>query len=223
MFAALGKSFAQMFEPALRRALAKTLLLTLAVLVALWVGVGAALDAITFSESAWLDRVVAWLGGALAVIVTLVLFAPLATLVASLFQDEVAAAVEARHYPDLPPAAPQTIGQSVIAGVRLVVWSLAVNLLCLPLYVLLPVVNIVIFFAINGILLAREYFEVVALRRMARHAAGALRRRHRVRLWLAGVVVAVLFWVPVVNLAAPILGTALLVHVVEGCRRREAA
>jgi uncharacterized protein involved in cysteine biosynthesis len=191
------------------RPFGKTLLLTLAVLVAVWVGV--ALDAITFSESAWLDRAIAWLGGALAVIVTLMLFAPLATMVASLFQDEVAAAVEACHSPDLSPATTQPIGQSVIVAVRLVVWSPALNLLCLPLYVLLPVANIAIFFAINGILLGREVFE-----------AAALRRRYCLRLWLAGVVVAVLFWVPVVNLAAPILGTALLVHVVEGCRRGEA-
>ncbi len=129
--------------------------------------------------------------------------------------------MEARHYPDLPPATARTIGQSVISAVRLVVWSLALNLLCLPLYVLLPVANIAIFFTINGILLGREYFEAVALRRMTKPEAAALRRRHRLRLWLAGVVVAVLFWVPVVNLAAPILGTALLVHVVEGCRRGE--
>jgi uncharacterized protein involved in cysteine biosynthesis len=193
------------------RPFGKTLLLTLAVLVGVWVGVGVALDAITFSESAWLDRAIAWLGAALAVIVTLMPFAPLATMVASLFQDEVAAAVEACHSPDLSPATTQPIGQSVIAAVRLVVWSLALNLLCLPLYVLLPVANMAILFALNGILLGREVFE-----------AAALRRRHRLRLWLAGVVVAVLFWVPVVDLAAPILGTALLVLVVEGGRRGEA-
>lgn len=219
MLDALAKSIGQLFAPELRRVLWKILGATVLVFAALWTGSFALLDAVSFSDIAWLDRLAGWLGGLLGVVLTLVLFAPVATMVAAIFQDEVADAVEARHYPDLARAPGQPIGRQLAAGVRLVVWTLAVNLLCLPLY-LLPVANVVIFFAVNGYLLSREYFEAVALRRADRRTASAFRRRHRLGLWLAGIVVAVVFWVPVVNLSAPILGTALFVHVIERRRRR---
>jgi CysZ protein len=219
----LGKSLAQLFAPELRRVLWKILGVTVLVFGALWFGVGWLIGDLALTDSGWLAQLANWLvgllGGALGVVVTLVLFAPVATMVAGLFQDEVADAVEARHYPDLAPTPGQPIGRALAAGLRLVVWTVVVNLLCLPLY-LLPIANIAIFFAINGYLLSREYFEVVALRRLDARAASAFRRRHRTRLWLAGVVVALAFWVPVANLLAPILGTALFVHVVERCRRR---
>jgi uncharacterized protein involved in cysteine biosynthesis len=219
MIGALSKSLAQMFEPSLRRVLGKVLVATIAVFVVIWLIVGAVITNVTISDIGWLDTLVGWLGGAATFVVSLILFAPLATLVASVFLDEVANAVEAKHYPDLPVAQSQTIGQSVMAGVRLLIWTLLVNLLCLPLY-LLPIANIVIFFAVNGLLIGREYYEVVAFRRMSRLDAAAFRRRGRFTFWQAGVVIAVVFWVPLLNLTAPILGTALMVHVFENRRRR---
>lgn len=223
MIAALSKSFAQLLEPALRRVLWKVLLATIAVLIAVWVVVGALLANTTLTEIGWLESVIDWLGGALGVVVTLILFAPIATMVFGLFQDEVADAVEARHYPDLAPTDGQTIGQSVISALRLLGWTILINLLCLPLYAvaaLTVVLAPIIFFSINGLLIGREYYEAVAYRRMSRTDAAALRRRNRFRLWIAGVLIAVVFWVPVLNLTAPIIGTALLVHVIQSVERR---
>ncbi len=217
IFTAFAKALAQLPERKLRWIVLKTFGGTLVVLIALWLGVGAIVDAWLDIDSGWLATLVGLLGSALAVVLTLVLYAPAATLVASLFQDEAADAVEARHYPELGPAPGLPIAHSVLAAVRLVVWTIVVNLLCLPLY-LLPVANVMIFFAVNGYLLSREYFEVVALRRMSRAEAAAFRRRHRLALWLAGIAVAVMFWVPLLNLLTPILGTAMMVHVIESRR-----
>ena len=223
----LGKSIGQLFEPELAAVLWKILGATILVFAGLWLGVGWLLGSVTVADIGWLDRLAGWLvsllGGVLAVVLTLVLFAPVATVVAALFQDQVADAVEARHYPDLAKAPGQPIGRQIAAGLRLLIWTVVVNLLCLPLYLLLPGANIVLFFAVNGWLLSREYFEAVALRRLERRPARAFRRRHRLSLWLAGVALAVVFWVPLVNLVAPVLGTALFVHVVERCRRRAGA
>ena len=223
MIAALSKSIAQMFESSLRRVLVKVLVMTIAVLVVTWFVVWGVIANITITDINWIDSLVGRLGGALmAVVVTLVLFAPIATLVGGLFQDEVVRSVEARHYPDLPPGQSQTIGQSVRAGIRLLIWTLLANLICLPLY-LLPLANVLIFFAINGLLLGREYYEAVALRRMNRLDALSFRKRHRFRFWAAGIIVSIVFWIPVLNLTAPILGIALMVHVFEDRRRRAAA
>jgi uncharacterized protein involved in cysteine biosynthesis len=226
MISALTKSISQLFERDLRRVLWKVLLATIAVLIAVWMVVGALLANTTLTEIGWLETVIDWLGGAVGVVVTLILFAPIATMVSGLFQDEVADAVEARHYPDLSPADGQTIVQSLLSGAQLLAWTIVINLVGLLLYIPLAFTVIgtpILFFLINGLLLGREYYEAVALRRMNRTETKAFRRQYRFRLWLAGVLVALVFWVPVLNLAAPIIGTALMVHVVQGLQRRAGA
>ncbi|MGZ8409550.1 MAG: EI24 domain-containing protein, partial [Hyphomicrobium sp.] len=78
-----------------------------------------------------------------------------------------------------------------------------------------------VFYAVNGYLLGREYFELVALRRADIAEVRALRDVYRGRLFVAGVVVAVLLTVPIVNLLAPIVGTAAMVHLFEAWRQRD--
>jgi uncharacterized protein involved in cysteine biosynthesis len=72
---------------------------------------------------------------------------------------------------------------------------------------------------LNGYLLGREYFELVATRRLPGPTVAALRRRLRARLWLAGMVIAALLAVPVFNLVAPVVAIAFTVHLFEGLRR----
>ncbi|MDP6351437.1 MAG: EI24 domain-containing protein [Alphaproteobacteria bacterium] len=219
MIAALAKTLAQLFEPELRAVIWRVLLLTAASFAGLWVALGAVLFNISWVSIGWLDTIIGWLGGALGVVLTLILFPPIATLVASLFQDRIALLVERRHYPDLGPTAGVPLGQQMAAAVKLLVWTIAANLVALPLYLLLPVANLLIFFAINGFLLGREYFEAVALRRATPEQTAALRRQNRIRIWLAGVAIAVCFWLPAVNLIAPIIGTMIMVHRFEALRR----
>jgi uncharacterized protein involved in cysteine biosynthesis len=47
-----------------------------------------------------------------------------------------------------------------------------------------------------------------------------LRRTHRLTVLAAGVIIAGLFTLPVVNLAAPVIGTAAMVHVFHGLAQR---
>jgi CysZ protein len=44
--------------------------------------------------------------------------------------------------------------------------SIALNLLALPIYALIPLLNVVLFLGLNGYLFGREYFELIALRRL---------------------------------------------------------
>ena len=74
------------------------------------------------------------------------------------------------------------------------------------------------FYTLNGYLLGREYFELVAQRRLTAVEATALRRTRRARVFLAGAVIAFLFTVPLVNLITPIIATAFMLHIYEGMR-----
>jgi uncharacterized protein involved in cysteine biosynthesis len=84
---------------------------------------------------------------------------------------------------------------------------------------MLPPAAPLVFWAVNGFLLGREYFQLVALRRLRPEAAAELRRRHAGRIWLAGTAMAVPLSVPVVNLLVPILGVAVFTHQVHRMTR----
>jgi uncharacterized protein involved in cysteine biosynthesis len=97
------------------------------------------------------------------------------------------------------------------------------NLLVLPVYLVLffvPPLNLILYYLLNGYLIGREYFELVAFRRLPPADATRLRRRHRARILLSGVILAFCMTVPVVNLFAPVLGAAFMVHVAHGMMRR---
>ena len=94
------------------------------------------------------------------------------------------------------------------------------NLLILPLSFVpfAQVIYPVLYFIINGVLLGREFFEIVALRRMNFAAVRKLRRKHRIKIFVSGVVIALLFSIPLINLIAPIVATAFMVHIFHGLR-----
>jgi uncharacterized protein involved in cysteine biosynthesis len=90
--------------------------------------------------------------------------------------------------------------------------TIVLNLLALPLYVFMPGLNFFVFLGLNGYLFGRQYFEVVALRRLDMAATRAVRHRFGVRIFAGGVVIAGLFAMPFVNLLAPVIATAFMVH-----------
>lgn len=140
------------------------------------------------------------------------LMVPVAAAFTGFYLEEVAAAVEARHYAQLPPARPAGIWDTAVDGLGFFALLIGVNLLSLVLYLFAGPFVPVLFWALNGLLLGREYFMVVALRRLGRREARAMARRHRGQIWLAGVLMAAPLSVPLVNLVVPVLGAATFTH-----------
>jgi CysZ protein len=85
-------------------------------------------------------------------------------------------------------------------------------LLALVLYVVFTPLAPILFWVVNGVLLGREYAQLVALRRSDAAGAAAFRKRHRPTIFAAGVLMAVPLTIPVVNLLVPILGAATFTH-----------
>ncbi len=220
MLTALTRAFGQLGDPAIRRVLWIAVAAALALIVSLTAGATWALTTIDIPGFAWVTDVLQWLGGFAALVVSFFLFPAVVGLVSSLFLDSVAAAVEGRHYPGLGAARRQGLGESVGTALRLVLVLVLFNLLALIASLIVPPFSVFFFYVVNGYLLGREYFELVALRRMDPAAASALRRRFRWRVVTAGIVIAVLVSVPIVNLLAPVLGTAFMVHVYQGIAAR---
>lgn len=223
MISALAKAIAQLPEPAFRRVLVKGLLAALATFVALNAALWWLLIELQLFQTGWIDTAVDVLGGVAVFVLSLVFFPAVVTVVVGVMLDEIVRAVEARHYPTLPPARERPWIEDLGTTLRFAAVSVLVNILALPVYLVLLAtgLGILVFYAVNGYLLSREYFELVALRRLDRRAATALRRTHRLRLWIAGAGITFLLSLPVVNLVAPMLATALMVHLFEALRQRQ--
>lgn len=204
-------ALAQLSDPRLRRPLVLGLAAA-ALLFLLLFGGGLWLVAAAATGGGWLDRAVEALGGIAAFAVAVLLFGPATLMVASMLLDDLAAAVEARHYPGLPPARQSGLGEQLLAGLGLAGRVLLLTLFALPVALLLPGVGWVIWLLVSAYALAREYAELAALRRMDIAEVRAWRRRHRWRLVLAGLPAAALSLVPVLNLLVPILGAAAFTH-----------
>lgn len=166
------------------------------------------------------EVVVAVLGGFIFFVVLWLLFAAIVQFIAGFYLERVIAAVEARHFPDLPPATPPPLQATLGAMLRLFASMLLFNLVALPIY-LIPTVGLVVFYVLNGYLLGREYFEMVAIRRCDAASMRATRRAHSGPLMGAGLVTTLLLSLPLVNLIAPIVAAAAMVHF-YGRRARQA-
>lgn len=237
MVSALSKSVAQFTDPTFRGVLLRAMLASLLVFLLLWVGAWIGLGWIEAAVDLWLAEqevgswwaeALSWLLGALfwasLLLVSFLLFPATVSIAMSFLLDDIAEAVEQRHYPGLPAARQQPVMEMLLDTIGFVAVTIAINLVALPLYLLflfIPPLNFFVFYGINGYLLGREYFELVAVRRMDSASARRLRRRYRGRVFLAGVIIAVLLSVPLLNLVTPIVATGFLVHVFEMLRRRE--
>ncbi|MEO1490758.1 MAG: EI24 domain-containing protein [Pseudomonadota bacterium] len=144
------------------------------------------------------------------------LMIPVAAMFVGFFLDEVADVVEARHYPNQPEPRRGTFLSDVGAAVRFTGTVILVNLLALiPILIFLvifPPFAAAIAYGINGYLLGREYFELVAARHVPVTEAAALRRKNWGKVWFAGVLMAVPLTIPIMNLIVPVLGVATITH-----------
>ncbi|HZY13874.1 MAG TPA: EI24 domain-containing protein, partial [Beijerinckiaceae bacterium] len=94
---------------------------------------------------------------------------------------------------------------------RFALVSALVNLIALML-LLVPGINAIAFLVANAYLLSREFFELAALRYRPLQEVRFLRRRYRVRLFLAGLLIAALLTIPLLNLLTPLFGAAFMVR-----------
>jgi CysZ protein len=215
MLSAFARALAQLLDPAIFWVLILSVLGAVLVLVGSWVGVGELLAHIRMFQNGWLEWLARVVIAAGAVFGSVALFGVLMAAIAGLFVDRVARAVERRYYAWAPP--PRRIGLSEQAGETLsfLAGAIGVNLVALPLYLIWGA-DIPIFLIVNGYLLGREYFELVALRHVDRATVRMLQRTYRWRLLLAGVAIAGFAFIPLADLLTPVVATAFMLHIFQG-------
>jgi CysZ protein len=210
MILALG----QIGDPAFRRplllgvlgaAIAIGLLLWGAIEIAAWAASG---------DATWLSWLALAAGGAIGLLLAWWLFLPVAAAIASQLVEPVAAAVERRHYPGLPPPRGASVAAQVAFGLRFGLRLLVIQIAMVPL-LFIPLVGVAVALAISAHALGAGMVQQTALLRM--DMAGARRAWHQNRLsgWALGLLLALMAMVPVLNLLVPVLGTAAAVHLLH--------
>lgn len=225
-FRALG----QIDDPRFRKVLLLGLGLTIALLVAACAVVfylvgwatGDALTLPLVGEVTWIGDFLSWGSIIFMMVLSVFLMVPVTSAITSLFLDEVADAVEARHYAHLPPSPRAPFADALRDTINFLGVILAANLVAIVFYVLLPFAALFIFYAMNGYLLGREYFQLSAMRRLGPEGATALRKKHTMTIWAAGVLMAIPLTVPLVNLLVPIIGAATFTHIFHHLNARSA-
>ena len=163
-------------------------------------------------EITWIDNVLSWAVMPVMLWASVFLMVPVASAFTGLFLDQVVDAVEAEHYPDQPAVSPLPIGEAIVESAKFLGLLVAVNIVALVLYVIFPPFAPLIFWAVNGVLLGREYATLVAQRRLGAVGAHEFRKCNRGQIWLAGTLMAIPLTIPFVNLLIPILGVASFTH-----------
>lgn len=218
MIRELARAAGQLPDPSFTRVLLLSALGTILLFVALLTGFGWLLAHTSLFQIGWVETGIDLLGGVAALALAWLMFPAVMVAVSSTMLDSIVDAVERRHYPHLPPPRPVPVWRAVWEGVKFLGLVLLVNLLALPFY-FIPVVNLFVWFLVNGYLIGREYFELVAARRLSPMGVRLLRNERRVGLFAAGVIIAFLSSLPLVNLLVPVLAAAFMAHLVEGMRR----
>lgn len=213
---------AQLGDRAIVAVLVKSLLLTAAIFAAGGVALSFAADwlagyYLNSPEAGLLAQAAAAI---LAVAAIWLLFRAVAIPVIGLFADEVVAAVEARHYPEmLASARPASLGLSLRMGLMSFLRLLGANLLALPVYLLLiptAIGPVVLFVIVNALLLGRDVGEMVAARHLSGPALKAWLRNSRGPRAVLGLGMTMLFTVPLANFLAPVIGAAVATHLYHG-------
>jgi uncharacterized protein involved in cysteine biosynthesis len=226
MLDAVFKAAGQMFSQPFRVVLLKSAGLAITLLTFVVIVLFRLLEWLSGAGRDWLEAMIgpavhgplAVLGWIVAIALGLGLFTgavllmPAVTaLVASFFADEIAELVERTHYPADLPGAALPLWVATIEGTKTALLAIAVYLCVLPFF-LFAGAGAVVFFIATGWLLGREYFQLAGMRFRTAAEAKALRRRHQATVFAAGLFIAGFVSIPILNLATPLFGIALMVH-----------
>jgi CysZ protein len=227
------RALGDIFSPAIRSVFWKVLGLTIVALVALWLAVR---ESFLYWVMPWIEPYLpglpdwaGWLGTVAAFIWALglaagvaMLIAPVSAIMAAFFLDDAADAIENNQYAADPPGTPLPLVESLLASLRFFLIVIVANIVAL-FFLLVPGVNVIIFFVVNGYLLGREYFEFAASRHLGVQGARDFRSRNQGTVTLAGLLIALFLFVPVLNLLTPLFAAVTMVHLFKALRGRQTA
>lgn len=231
IFDAARLAFGNLFAAETRSAFWKSLGLTILVLVGLWFAIR---GIFIWLALPWLDQLVpgipewaGWMSFILAILAGIglalalaLLISPVTAIIASLFLDDVAEVIEKKDYPADPPGTAMPLSEAIPSSLKFFGVVILGNIIAL-LLLLVPGVNLIAFFLVNGYLLGREFFEFAAMRFRSPADARAFRSKHQTKVFMAGLVIAAFLAIPFLNLLTPLFAASMMVHLHKSISKRD--
>ena len=226
MIDAAVKALSQILSPAMRTILWRSIGLALVLITVLAIGLQRLLSWFATSGEGWAEamlgpnfhttlNVLSWVVSIAAgfgiVVGGIFLMPAITSLIAGFFVDDVADLVEREYYPTEEPGMALPITLATIEGVKVALLTLVVYLVALP-FVFLAGAGFLVFFIATAWLLGKQYFELAAMRFRPPAEAKLMRKDNAATVFTAGALIAAFVSIPVVNLATPLFGMALMVH-----------
>jgi CysZ protein len=200
------KAVRSLFAPGMFMILLKSLFITIFALIAFFTG-ASSLFFWLFGPDSWLS----WLASFGAGVFAWFLFPAIMPVIVNFFDTRIVRTIEAQDYPGTPAAIEPPFMKEFFHDLRFTSKALLLNLIALPFY-LIPVFNLILFYGLNGYLLGREFFVMVARQHMPIEQAILLHKSNKRLVTFGGTSLAVAATIPIINLFAPIWGIALMVH-----------
>jgi CysZ protein len=212
-------SFSDIFSAPFRGVMIKSVALTVAVLLVVGFGLDRLALHFVSVNNGWLAAAISIAIGLGLAAGLVLLAAPVTSLVASFFFDDIAEIVEREIDPNGPPGRALSLWDGTLASLRFAALTLAVMLAALVL-LFLPGVGFAAWFVANAYLLGREYFEMAAMRFRPIPEARAMRRYFAGPVFLSGLIISAFVSVPVLNLATPLFAAALMARLHKRLERQ---
>ncbi len=216
MISAAFKALGDLLSSEFRAVLFKAVAMTLALFIAILVAVEVLLSYLMVIPWPWAETLAAVGAGLVLLVAFFFMMAPVTAIFAGLYLDDVAGRVEARHYSQDIRGKPLSGFRAIQTSLQFALIILLVNIAILPL--VFTGIGAVALIVANAYLLSREFFEMIAMRHMPVDEARLLRRENTPRVFAAGFVPALLSIIPVVNLVVPLFATSYFMHIFKQVR-----
>ncbi len=148
---------------------------------------------------------------------SIVLFAPLATIVFSLFQEKIIKEIEIKYYPKISQELDPKIFTMLYAGIKILGWSILINIILFPVSIIWggSILWFPVYILIVGFLISKEYSEAINLRRHSFSESREIKNQFFWEYWISGIIGAILFFIPLINLLAAPYISILMLHILN--------
>ena len=211
MLNSIIKTLNQISTAPFRRVLFLSVSISLLTTLLLWALITKIIFNTNMTSITWLEWFLDILGGGAVFILLVLLLPTLVGLIASIMLESICRSVELVYYPHLPKAQGQNLYTGVLVGLKFTGTMIVLNIIFLPLMVI-PPVYIFASWVLNSYLLSREFFELVAYRRLDKVNVNRMYKKFRFTLIGYGLVIAFISIIPVINFIVPLFGTAVMLH-----------
>jgi CysZ protein len=227
MLDAAVKALSQILSPPMRSILWRSIGLALALIAVLAIGLQRLLSWFATYGEGWVEatlgpnfhtplHLLAWvvsITAGLGIVLGGIFLMPAVTsAIAGFFVDDIGELVEREYYPAEQPGLALPLSLAMIEGIKIAVLTILVYLIALP-FVFVAGAGFLVFFIATAWLLGKQYFELAAMRFRPPAEAKLMRKDNAATVFAAGVLIAAFVSIPIANLATPLFGMALMVHI----------